>query len=578
MEHVQIPAGEIHAPQNWRVANAAARAAIAVLAEDVGKYCLQQDNNSEWMLVSAAPAQWAQRGDMLASRYDADGDGKVGAADSADAVPWDGVTGKPATFPPSTHTHDAEQAGADPAGTAVAAVTAHTAASDPHPQYATTAEAAAAAPVQSVAGKTGAVTLAKGDVGLGNVDDTSDANKPVSTATQTALVLKAPLTSPALTGTPTAPTAAVGTNTTQIATTAHVFAERAAVATLTNKTITGGTVNPTTLQEGGVDAVIQSDIGTGPNQIPLNQYLGPLAFSTDSPTLSGLSLTGPFGSRVVNGIVVPISSFVFPPEFKLSASANAAQTAAGNYFYGTFVDDRIPAGGGSMFATGYQSVLNGYTLDPGGRVALNGFQAIVRRNNALDVGNNTNPSSYLAGFRSIVQHSIAVPSTVATGQAFGVSSTIANQSGTIVEATGYYSTINMVAAGTTAVITNARGLYTNATIGNATGTQTVGSYYDAYLDGVTVSGAGVVTNKYGVYQTKADHINYFAGDVLVGRSTKSSGGKLEVSGNMVCQPTAAAPMLGTNGDMSFQLESNTSLKVLVRGSDGVTRSATITLA
>jgi len=36
--------------------------------------------------------------------------------------------------------------------------------------------------VNSVAGKTGTVSLVKGDVGLGNVDNTSDANKPVSTA------------------------------------------------------------------------------------------------------------------------------------------------------------------------------------------------------------------------------------------------------------------------------------------------------------------------------------------------------------------------------------------------------------
>ena len=115
--------------------------------------------------------------------------------------------------------------------------------------------------------------LVKADVGLGNVDNTSDANKPISTATQTALdlkanaasptftgtvttplstagyvktnasgvlsssaavaqddvtgltsdlALKAPLASPALTGTPTAPTATAGTNTTQIATTAFV--------------------------------------------------------------------------------------------------------------------------------------------------------------------------------------------------------------------------------------------------------------------------------------------------------------------------------------------------------------------
>lgn len=36
--------------------------------------------------------------------------------------------------------------------------------------------------VSSVAGRTGAVTLTKTDVGLANVDNTSDANKPVSTA------------------------------------------------------------------------------------------------------------------------------------------------------------------------------------------------------------------------------------------------------------------------------------------------------------------------------------------------------------------------------------------------------------
>lgn len=45
--------------------------------------------------------------------------------------------------------------------------------------------------VTSVNGQTGAVTLAKADVGLGNVDNTADAAKPISTATQTALNAKA---------------------------------------------------------------------------------------------------------------------------------------------------------------------------------------------------------------------------------------------------------------------------------------------------------------------------------------------------------------------------------------------------
>jgi hypothetical protein len=72
--------------------------------------------------------------------------------------------------------------------------------------------------------------ITKADVGLSNVDNTSDATK------------------------------------------------NSATATLTNKTITGGTTNPTTLQEGGVDVVVQTDIGTAPNEIPLNQYLGSLAY------------------------------------------------------------------------------------------------------------------------------------------------------------------------------------------------------------------------------------------------------------------------------------------------------------
>lgn len=59
----------------------------------------------------------------------------------------------------------------------------------------------------------------------------------------TALGLKAPLASPALTGTPTAPTASTATNTTQVATTAYVKAQ--AYATLASPTLTGTPVAPT---------------------------------------------------------------------------------------------------------------------------------------------------------------------------------------------------------------------------------------------------------------------------------------------------------------------------------------------
>ncbi|AGM13432.1 hypothetical protein SEA_FUDGETART_135 [Mycobacterium phage FudgeTart] len=62
-------------------------------------------------------------------------------------------------------------------------------------KYYTDARAAAAAPVQSVAGRTGTVTLTKSDVGLNNVDNTSDAAKPISSATALALAAKADLVS-----------------------------------------------------------------------------------------------------------------------------------------------------------------------------------------------------------------------------------------------------------------------------------------------------------------------------------------------------------------------------------------------
>ena len=61
----------------------------------------------------------------------------------------------------------------------------------------------------------------------------------------TTIATKANLTSPALTGTPTAPTAAAGTNTTQLATTAFVTAADNLKANLASPTFTGTPAAPT---------------------------------------------------------------------------------------------------------------------------------------------------------------------------------------------------------------------------------------------------------------------------------------------------------------------------------------------
>lgn len=91
---------------------------------------------------------------------------------------------------------------------------------------------------------TGTVSgITKAMVGLGNVDNTSDAAKPVSTATQNALNLKAPLESPAFTGTPTINGSPIGTGGGGSAVDAYTRAQTdnllAAKATTQNPTFTG---------------------------------------------------------------------------------------------------------------------------------------------------------------------------------------------------------------------------------------------------------------------------------------------------------------------------------------------------
>lgn len=75
---------------------------------------------------------------------------------------------------------------------------------------------------EHISDKTNPHNVTKIQVGLENVDNTSDIDKPISTAQQNALALKANTDSPTLTGLPKAPTASKETNTTQVATTAFV--------------------------------------------------------------------------------------------------------------------------------------------------------------------------------------------------------------------------------------------------------------------------------------------------------------------------------------------------------------------
>lgn len=109
-------------------------------------------------------------------------------------------------------------------------------------------------------------------VGLGNVNNTSDLDKPISTAVQNALNNYISSISPAFTGIPTAPTASTGTNTTQLATTSYV--------------VTG----------------VSGLIGTAPSNLRTFQAIATAINNDPSFGLKVASLTAPY---FVNNITTP---------------------------------------------------------------------------------------------------------------------------------------------------------------------------------------------------------------------------------------------------------------------------------
>lgn len=115
-------------------------------------------------------------------------------------------------------------------------------------------------------GTVGGITKAM--VGLTSVDDTSDASKPVSTAQQTALNLKADLASPTFSGTPSLPTGTTGItqsaadNTTKLATTAFVTTADNLKAPIASPTFTGTVTVPGLTISDATNITISATTGT----------------------------------------------------------------------------------------------------------------------------------------------------------------------------------------------------------------------------------------------------------------------------------------------------------------------------
>jgi hypothetical protein len=154
--------------------------------------------------------------------------------------------------------------------------------------------------VQSVNTRVGAVTLASSDVGLGNVDNTADTAKPVSTAQQTALDLKAPLASPTFTGTVSGVTAAMvglgNVNNTADSTKPVSTAQQTALdlkAPLASPSFTGTVtgITKSMVGLGNVDNTADTAKPVSTAQQTALDLKAPLASPTFTGTVSGITKT-----------------------------------------------------------------------------------------------------------------------------------------------------------------------------------------------------------------------------------------------------------------------------------------------
>ena len=199
-------------------------------------------------------------------------------------------------------------------------------------------------------GTVGGITKAM--VGLSNVDNTTDANKPISSATQTELDLKSTIASPTFTGTVGGITKAMvglanAENTTDLLKPVSTATQNALnlKANLAGATFTGNVIISGNLQVDGTETIVNTEtVEVEDNILQLNTTQG--SPDTATATTSGIS--------IYRGDGVTQASFIFDDaddtwdltnNFSLAGAFNqtggAASTFSGNVGIGTTSPNRL---------------------------------------------------------------------------------------------------------------------------------------------------------------------------------------------------------------------------------------------
>jgi hypothetical protein len=229
----------------------------------------------------------------------------------------------------------------------------------------------------------------------------------------------------------------------------------------------------------------------------------------------------------------------------------------------------------------------GGAITAGGTLRVIGSSQIIRvRHDASNIEfTNTAQDAYVTG--TVIGNTLQLHGNNGTGLTIGTTGIVSIANTTA--STGTSSGALVVGNGTSGGLGVGGAIYAGGVINTSVGTGGVGTQLvlnNNATNATSGRGSAIVYTGTGdanlaAIESQTTTASNNTGKLVIKTSnagTLAVAATYDENGNLIQKVNGTAPSLAVNSTMTFELTSNTSLKIFVRGSDGTTRSTTLTLA